>query len=91
MINVQIVYPLPENPTVIDCQIAVGSTVQDAILQSNLLSQCNLLLEQLNVGIYGKMVTLTHIVNNNDRIEIYRPLINDPKEIRRRRAKQKGK
>ncbi|WP_392559305.1 RnfH family protein [Orbus mooreae] len=91
MINVQIVYPLPENPTIIDCQVTVGSTVGQAIVQSTILSKCQLSLEQLNVGIYGKLVTLTHLVSDGDRIEIYRPLLNDPKEIRRQRAKLKRK
>lgn len=91
MINVQIVYPLPENPTIIDCQVTVGSTVEQAIVQSTILSKCQLSLEQLNVGIYGKLVTLTHLVSDGDRIEIYRPLLNDPKEIRRQRAKLKRK
>lgn len=91
MIKVQVVYSLPEKPTIIDCQVTSGSTVQDVILQSTILTQCQLSLEQLNIGIYGKLVTLTQQVNDGDRIEIYRSLINDPKEIRRKRAKQKAK
>lgn len=86
MLNIQIVYALPEKPTMVDCQVADGCDVLQAITQSNILSQCQINLTDHYVGIYGKLVELTQLVNNGDRIEIYRKLINDPKEIRRKRA-----
>ncbi|WP_392564626.1 RnfH family protein [Orbus wheelerorum] len=93
MINVQIVYALPENPIIVDCTIDDNCTVKQAITQSNILFQHNLILENHQIGIYGKPVVLTDTLQDGDRIEIYRPLINDPKEIRRNRslAQQKKK
>ena len=38
------------------------------------------------IGIFGKLTQLDHVMRERDRIEIYRPLIADPKEIRRQRA-----
>ena len=46
-------------------------------------------LSKNKVGIFGKKTTLDHPLNDRDRIEIYRPLILDPKEMRRKRAAKK--
>ena len=56
------------------------------IYQENkvILSQINLEVNQ--IGIFGKLTQLDHVMRERDRIEIYRPLIADPKEIRRQRA-----
>lgn len=89
MINIQVVYALAENPTIIECQVNNDCNVLQAIEQSHILSLCNLTLDIHQVGIYGNLVTLDHIVNDGDRIEIYRPLLNDPKEIRLKRANNK--
>lgn len=86
MVEVSVVYALPEHITLIACQVAADSSVQAAIEQSGILAQCQLDLSQLSVGIYGKRVELSETVQAGDRIEIYRPLLADPKEIRRRRA-----
>ncbi|WP_392563040.1 RnfH family protein [Orbus sturtevantii] len=86
MINIQIVYALPENPMIIDCSVDNNCTVEQAIAQSNILQQHNLTLENHQIGIYGKPIALNDRLNDGDRIEIYRPLINDPKEIRRKRS-----
>lgn len=86
MISIQVVYALPNNPTVIDCNVDEQTNVLQAIIKSNILSICHIQLDDHLVGIYGKRCELNDCVNNGDRIEIYRPLINDPKEIRRRRA-----
>ncbi|AJA44474.1 hypothetical protein C7375_10870 [Frischella perrara] len=86
MINIQIVYALPENPTIVDVQINEGSTALEAIKKSNIVTTCNLVLDQHKIGIFGNLVNLDYLPKDGDRIEIYRSLINDPKEIRRRRA-----
>ncbi|RKS86872.1 hypothetical protein DES39_0075 [Orbus hercynius] len=91
MINLQVVYALPENPTIIDVCLPAHSSVSQAIMQSNILSTHNINLTDYQVGIYGKLVDLSDMVNDGDRIEIYRPLINDPKEIRRKRAANRAK
>lgn len=89
MINIQVVYALPNNSTVINCEVDEQSNILQAIEKSNILSLCHITLDEHLVGIYGKRCDLNELVTNGDRIEIYRPLINDPKEIRRRKAAQK--
>ncbi|MWN31488.1 RnfH family protein [Gilliamella sp. Pra-s65] len=90
MINIQVVYALPNNATVIDCNVDEQTNVLQAITKSNILSLCQIKLDEHLIGIYGKRCEPTQRVKAGDRIEIYRPLINDPKEIRRRKATQKN-
>ncbi|OCG06609.1 hypothetical protein A9G13_10110 [Gilliamella sp. wkB178] len=89
MINIQVVYALPNSQTIINCEVQEQSNVLQAIRKSNILSLCQIKLDDHLIGIYGKRCDLNELVKNGDRIEIYRPLINDPKEIRRRKAAQK--
>ena len=64
-----------------------GSSVRAALERSGLLHQhSELSVSALDVGICGSRVTLATILRDEDRVEIYRPLILDPKEARRRRA-----
>ncbi|MBF7683502.1 RnfH family protein [Acinetobacter sp. B5B] len=66
-----------------------GMTIQDAIDASDIVSKANLELP-LCVGIFGeKMLSLAHTLQEGDRVEIYRPLMINPKDIRRNRAQQK--
>jgi uncharacterized protein len=88
MINIEIVYALPEKPMIIPLKVADNSSVLSAINQSGILTQCQIDLEHHAVGIYGKLVDLDTVLQNDDRIEIYRPLLADPKEIRKRRAQK---
>ncbi|TEA27197.1 RnfH family protein [Candidatus Schmidhempelia bombi] len=88
MINIEVVYALPENPTIISLKVAADSSVLSAINQSGILTQCQINLEHHSVGIFGRVVELDAILQNDDRIEIYRPLLADPKEIRKRRAQE---
>ncbi len=86
MITIEVVYALPNNPTIIKCTVDKQTNVLQAITKSNILSICGIKLDENLVGIYGKRCQLTDQLNDGDRIEIYRTLINDPKEIRRARA-----
>ncbi|WP_081297434.1 MULTISPECIES: RnfH family protein [unclassified Gilliamella] len=86
MINIQVVYALPNNATVINLEVSAQTNVLQAITKSNILSLCQITLDEHLVGIYGKRCDFNTLVNDGDRIEIYRPLINDPKEIRRKKA-----
>ncbi|MCH8163853.1 MAG: RnfH family protein, partial [Proteobacteria bacterium] len=66
-----------------------GTTIQQAIVTSGILDQCTAIdLETNEVGIFSKIVALDTLVRAGDRIEIYRPLILDPKQARRLRAKK---
>ncbi len=73
-------------------ELTVGATVENAIRASGLLSRYpEIDLTQNAAGIFGERVALDHIVEDGDRIEIYRPLVADPKEARRKRVSAKGK
>lgn len=64
-----------------------GTCLQEAIEQSGILSQCPEIDLAVNkVGIFGKMAKLDQALEDGDRVEIYRPLIADPKTARKRRA-----
>jgi len=87
MINVTVAYCLPAAAHVIDVRVAPGSTVAEVIRQSRILERCpEINLEVNQVGIFNKLCVPGTQVREGDRIEIYRPLIADPKTARRRRA-----
>lgn len=88
-INVEVIYALPSEQLLLKLQVPQGCTVQDAIRQSGLLDRYpDIDLEKNKVGIFGKLSRLDAAVREKDRVEIYRPLIADPKEIRRKRAEE---
>ena len=71
--------------------MAAGATVQDAVRQSAVLEEAGGIdLADCRLGIYGKLKTLDTVLREGDRVEIYRPLMADPKDARRRRAAGKS-
>jgi putative ubiquitin-RnfH superfamily antitoxin RatB of RatAB toxin-antitoxin module len=71
-------------------QVAAGTTIGEAIEQSGVLQEFpDINLATAPVGIYAKKKTLDTVLRERDRIEIYRPLVADPKDSRRRRAAKK--
>lgn len=67
------------------------STVQQAIEKTNLTAlRPELDLSQCRVGIYSQAVSLTTPLTQGDRVEIYRPITADPKELRQRRLQKKA-
>ncbi len=90
MINVEIAYVKPEKQALISISVAENCTVSEAILQSKILAEFpEIELDVAKVGIFSTLCTLEKIVENGDRIEIYRPLQTDPKDARRQRALNK--
>lgn len=90
-ITVSVAYALPERQYLIDADVAPGTTLEAAIRQSGILRMLpEIDLAHARVGIYGKLKTMDTVVRERDRIEIYRPLIADPKEARRKRAATKN-
>ncbi|MCZ4060423.1 RnfH family protein [Pantoea sp. LMR881] len=88
-ISVEVVYALPEKQYQRYITIEQGSTVEQAIEASGILELRREIDLSLNkVGIYSRAVKLNDVVEEGDRIEIYRPLIADPKELRRQRAER---
>jgi putative ubiquitin-RnfH superfamily antitoxin RatB of RatAB toxin-antitoxin module len=91
-ILIEIAYALPEEQVIISIKVPTISNVQQAIEKSGIQKKFpSIDLSKNKVGIFGKKTTLDQPLNNRDRIEIYRPLILDPKEMRRKRAAKKNK
>ena len=89
-ILVEIAYALPEEQVIISIKVPTIFNVQQAIEKSGIQKKFpSIDLSKNKVGIFGKKTTLHHLLNDRDRIEIYRPLILDPKEMRRKRAAKK--
>ncbi|MGO1247718.1 MAG: RnfH family protein [Oceanisphaera sp.] len=89
LIHIEVVYALPTKQTVLSLKVSDQEQVQAAIEQSGILPQFpEIDLATNMVGIFGRQVKLDHPLRDGDRIEIYRPLLADPKEIRRKRAEQ---
>jgi len=86
-IDVEVAYALPNEQKLLLVEVDDGTDIKDVILASRILDDYpELDLGKLDVGIFGKMAKLNQTVRDRDRIEIYRPLIADPKEVRKRRA-----
>ena len=84
-----VAYALPDKQYVIPVELTLGDTVEQAIIASNILTICNDIdLTKNKVGIYSRPAKLSDNVRDGDRVEIYRPLIADPKEMRRKRAEK---
>jgi putative ubiquitin-RnfH superfamily antitoxin RatB of RatAB toxin-antitoxin module len=89
MINVEVVYALPHEQSLLKLQVPQGSTAQDAVPQSGLLEKYpEIDLAQNKLGIFGKLSKPDTVLRDRDRVEIYRPLIADPKEVRKKRAEE---
>ena len=89
-ILVEIAYALTEEQVIISIKVPTISNVQQAIEKSGIQKKFpSIDLSKNKVGIFGKKTTLDHLLKDRDRIEIYRPLILDPKEMRRKRAAKK--
>ncbi|MDC9605718.1 RnfH family protein [Xenorhabdus griffiniae] len=88
-INIEVVYALPERQYLRNVKVPQGATVEQAIVASGLLTLRNDIdLAKNKVGIYSRPAKLTDTLEEGDRVEIYRPLVADPKEMRRKRAER---
>jgi len=88
-INVEVAYALPNEQILLAQQVPEGTTVIDAIRSSGVLDKHPEIDLNINkLGIFGKLAKADAVLRDRDRIEIYRPLIADPKEVRRKRAEE---
>jgi uncharacterized protein len=91
-ITVEVAYALPDEQTILEIEVPADCQVEDAIKRSGILERYPQIdLSTDKVGIFGKMCKLNATLKNKDRIEIYRPLIADPKESRRQKAEMAKK
>lgn len=89
MIEVEVAYALPEKQKILKVLVEDGSTIRQAVKQSTIVDEFpDLNLDEAKYGIFGKASRApdADTVRDGDRIEIYRPLIIDPKQARANRA-----
>ena len=89
LIHVEVAYALPEKQMIIPLTVAVGSTLFEVAVQSKIVEHFSgLELETATMGVFAKIekTPKPRVIQAGERVEIYRPLINDPKEARKARA-----
>ncbi|OGT47184.1 MAG: RnfH family protein [Gammaproteobacteria bacterium RIFCSPHIGHO2_12_FULL_41_20] len=90
LLVIEVAYALPDSQKVILLTVVSGATIAEAIQLSGILTIFpEIDLAKQRVGVFGKLKKLTDLVEAGDRIEIYRPLVIEPKEARRLRVMQK--
>ncbi len=88
-ISIEVTYALPDKQTLLQLNVDADTTVEQAIKQCGIITaHPEIDLEINKVGIWSKTCKLDVVLKDMDRIEIYRPLIADPKEVRKRRAEK---
>lgn len=88
-VKIEVAYALPNKQTLLQVTVEPGTTVKEAIVASGIMDRySDIDLEQNAVGIWNRTCKLDAVPVDGDRIEIYRPLIADPKEARRLRAEK---
>ncbi len=85
--NIEVAYALRDKQTILSLKVDEGATLKQAIEISGILDKHPQIdLSKDKTGIYGKFAKLDTILREKDRVEIYRPLIADPKKVRKERA-----
>lgn len=88
-IQIQLVYALRDRQELVALRMPAGTTVQQAVDASGLLQKhAEINLADNKLGIFGKLTKPDAVLRDGDRVEIYRALIADPKEVRRKRAEE---
>lgn len=87
--RVEVAYAELKRQFLREVELPFGATVADALVASGVEVECALNLGDLRIGIWSKPVDRSSVVVDGDRVELYRPLKIDPKEARRKRARQK--
>lgn len=89
LLEVEVAYAEPEQQWVVPLTLPEGATVADALAEVVALEPFSKLeLDQLAVGVFGEVVAPSQVLQAFDRVEVYRPLHQDPKTARRLRAAQ---
>ncbi|TMM42496.1 RnfH family protein [Colwellia ponticola] len=88
-VTVEVVYGVPHKQKILTILVTADTTVEQAIMASGIIDLFPEIDLSINkVGIWNRAVKLSDEVNDLDRIEVYRPLIADPKDVRKRRAEK---
>jgi putative ubiquitin-RnfH superfamily antitoxin RatB of RatAB toxin-antitoxin module len=89
--KVEVAYAKPDEQALLSVELEEGATAEAAIRRSGVLERFpEIDLETGKIGIFSKPCKLDQVLRAGDRVEIYRPLIADPKEARRQRAAKQG-
>ncbi len=84
---VEVAYALPAKQEIVMLEVSPGTSAREAVMQSGLDRHFpGLDLAGAKLGIFGKAIKDKQVLKAGDRVEIYRELIADPKEVRKRRA-----
>ena len=88
LLAVEVAYALPGRQWVLALRVPAGTTAREAIVRSGILEQCrDINPERVEVGIFGERCPPDAVLREGDRVEIYRPLQADPKDVRRELAR----
>ena len=91
-IHVEVVLAMPDRQELVSLEVDIGTSLADAIKLSGLVGMFEGFdLDLAKVGIFGHKVGPDQVLRDGDRVEVYRPLIADPKEVRRQRALRQAK
>lgn len=91
MITVEVAYARPQEQALVTVELADDACLRDAIEASGIRARFpEIDLDAQPVGVFGRPKALDEGLRDGDRVEIYRALIADPKEMRRKRAKGGG-
>ena len=86
-LSIEVIYALPAKQELVAVKLPIGATLRQAIEASGLLAKYpEINLTKNKVGVFSKLSKLDATLRDRDRVEIYRPLIADPKEVRKQRA-----
>jgi hypothetical protein len=86
-VEIEVVYAAPDEQVAIRLRVAPGMTAREAVVLSGIARRFSAIdPAQAELGIYGRRVSDETVLAAGDRLEIYRPLVADPKQARRRRA-----
>lgn len=89
MIDIEIAYATPEKQVILVQSIKANTLPRDAVMASDMLEHfAEIDLEIIDMGVFGKAIKADYELQQGDRIELYRPLLADPKEVRKQRAKK---
>lgn len=92
MIDIEVVYGLPSKQVLLSLSVPDDTSIEAAIKLSGIVNHFpEIVPEQAVVGIFSRPEKLTTLLRDGDRVEIYRPLIADPKEMRKLRAAKMAK
>jgi putative ubiquitin-RnfH superfamily antitoxin RatB of RatAB toxin-antitoxin module len=86
--EIEVAYATPDKQILLSMDVPVGCTVAEAISLSGIREEFpDMELDSKAVGIFSRKVSMDHELKEGDRVEIYRPLVADPKEMRKQRAR----